>query len=132
MALSETVLDPGDEPPAILRGREDRRRRFKQAKEILDHELDAERAGYEAHLAERAAEEGRRGHKLHGRKPTAPEEKAGHKDKKVHTTDPFSKVMSPRNGFLQGYNAQAVCNEDQLVLCAEVTDEQNTRHGSTR
>jgi transposase len=42
----------GDEPPAVLRGREDRRRRFKQAKEILDNELDAERAAHEAHLAD--------------------------------------------------------------------------------
>jgi hypothetical protein len=31
------------------------------------------------------------------------------------------------NGFLQGYNAQAVANEDQVVVSAEVTDEQNDR-----
>ena len=117
----------GDEPPAVLRGREDRRRRFKQAKEILDRELDAERLAHEAHLAERAQEEERQGHKLRGRKPKAPQEKAGHKDKKVNTTDPESKVMSTKNGFLQGYNAQAVANEDQVVVAASVTDEQNDK-----
>ena len=117
----------GDEPPAALRGREDRRRRFKAAKEVLDKELDAKRAAHEAHLAERAREEERQGHKLRGRKPKAPEEKAGHKDKKVNTTDPESKVMSTKNGFLQGYNAQAVANEDQVILSAEVTDEQNDK-----
>jgi len=95
----------GDEPPAVLRGREDRRRRFKAAKEILDHELDAERLAHEAHLAERAQQEERQGHKLRGRKPKAPEEKAGHKDRKVNTTDPESKVMSTAKGFIQGYNA---------------------------
>ena len=117
----------GDEPPPVLRGRLDRRRRFKQAKEILDRELVAERAGHEAHLAERAQEKGRRGHKLRGRKPKAPEEKTGHKDKKVNTTDSCSRFMSTKNGFLQGYNAQAVSNEDQVVVSAEVTDEQNDK-----
>jgi len=117
----------GDEPPAVLRGREDRRRRFKAAKEILDNELDAERAAHEAYLAERAQEEERQGHKLRGRKPKPSQEKAGHKDKKVNTTDPCSKVMSTKNGFLQGYNAQAVANEDQVVVSAEVTEEQNDK-----
>jgi hypothetical protein len=78
----------GDEPPAVLCGREDRRRRFKAAKETLDRELDAERLAHEAHLAERAQEEERQGHKLRYRKPKAPQEKAGHKDKKVNTTYP--------------------------------------------
>jgi hypothetical protein len=62
----------GDEPPAVLRGREDRRRRFKQAEEILDNELDAERAAHEAHLAERATKEQQAGKKLPGRKPKPP------------------------------------------------------------
>jgi ribosomal protein L23 len=117
----------GDEPPAALRGREDRRGCFKAAKEILDLELDAERSAHEDHLAERAREEQRQGRKLRGRKPKAPGEKSGYKDKKVNTTDPESKVMSTKNGFLQGYNAQAVANEDQVIVCAEVTDEQNDR-----
>jgi len=113
----------GDEPPVVLRGREDRRRRFKAAKEILDNKLDAERAAHEAQLVERAQEEERQGHKLRGRKPKPSQEKAGHKDKKVDTTDPCSKVMSTKNGFLQGYNAQAVANGDQVVVSAEVTEE---------
>jgi transposase len=115
----------GDEPPAALRGCEDRRRCFKAAKEILD--LDAERSAHEDRLAERAGEEQRQGRKLRGRKPKAPGEKSGYKDKKVNTTDPESKVMSTKNGFLQGYNAQAVANEDQVIVCAEVTDEQNDK-----
>jgi transposase len=115
----------GDEPPATLRGRADRRRRFKAAKELLDKELAEEREAHEAHLAERQAEEERRGTKLRGRKPKAPEDKAGAKEKKVNTTDPESKVMSTAKGFIQGYNAQAVANEAQVILGAEVTDEQN-------
>jgi hypothetical protein len=36
--------------------------------------------------------------------------------------------MSTKNGFLQGYNAQAVANEDQVIVAAEVTDCQNDVH----
>ncbi|MGH9045543.1 MAG: hypothetical protein ACRDVP_12095 [Acidimicrobiales bacterium] len=74
----------GDEPPATLRGRADHRRRFKQAKELLDKELEEERKAHEAHLAERQAEEERRGKKLRGRKPKAPKDKAGAKEKKIN------------------------------------------------
>ena len=115
----------GDELPAVLRGRAERKRRFKAAKELLDKELGDQRKAHEAHLAERQAEEERRGKKLRGRKPKAPEDKAGAKEKKVNTTDPESKVMSTAKGFLQGYNAQAVANEDQVIVAASVTDEQN-------
>src|SRR5262249_18743519 len=115
----------GDEPPAALRGRADRRRRFAQAKQLLDAEMEEQRAAHEARLAERAAIEAERGAKLRGRKPKPPEEKAGHKERKVNTTDPESKVMSTAKGFVQGYNAQAVANQEQVVLAAEVTDEHN-------
>lgn len=102
----------GDEPPAALRGREDRRRRFAKAKQLLDAERAEERAAHEAHLAGRAAKEAAQGKKLRGRKPKAPEDKAAHKEKKANTTDPESRVMSTSNGFCQGYNAQAVANEE--------------------
>jgi transposase len=115
----------GDEPPAVLRGGAERRRRFAQAKHLLDAELEEERRAHEARVAERAAEEQRRGAKLRGRKPKPSRDKAGYKEKKVNTTDPESKVMSTAKGFVQGYNAQAVANDQQVVLAAEVTDEHN-------
>lgn len=117
--------DRGDESPAVLRGRADRQRRFKQAKQKLDAELAAEKAAHAEHLARRAAEEAKRGRKLRGRKPKAPEDKTGHKQKKVNTTDPESGVMSTAKGFVQGYNAQAVANDEQVIVSAQVTDEHN-------
>ena len=95
------------------------------AKELLGQALDEQRANHEAHLAERAAEEERRGKKLRGRKPKAPQDKAGAKEQKANTTDPKSKVMSTAKGVIQGYNAQVVANEEQVVVAAEVTDDQN-------
>ena len=125
---AEFGIGRGDEPPAQLRGRADRRRRFARAKELLDEELAAERQAHDQHLAERAATEAERGKKLRGRKPKAPQDKAGYRPSKVNTSDPESKMMSTANGFVQGYNAQAVANEDQVIVAAEVTDDHNDVH----
>ena len=95
---------------------------------MLDAEFAAEREAHQRHLGERAAKEAERGTKLRGRKPKAPGDKAGYTPSKVNTSDPESKVMSTANGFVQGYNAQAVANAEQVIVAAEVTDEQNDVH----
>ena len=39
---------------------------------------------------------------------------------KVNTTDPDSKNVKGFRGYVQGYNAQAVVTEQQIVIAAEV------------
>jgi hypothetical protein len=39
---------------------------------------------------------------------------------RIDVTDPDSRVVKGLRGFLQGYNAQAVTNEHQVVLAAEI------------
>ena len=78
-------------------------------------------ADYEAYRGTRA-DEGRP--PLRQRPPTPytpPPTPAG----KVNVTDPDSRNVKTPRGWVQGYNAQAVCNERQIVIAAEVT-------GSTR
>jgi transposase len=41
---------------------------------------------------------------------------------RVNTTDPDSRVMRVSGGHVQGYNAQAAATEDQVVVSAEVTN----------
>src|SRR6202035_5871528 len=54
-----------------------------------------------------------------------PEEPAG----KVNTTDPDSKNLKAFRGYVQGYNAQAVVTEAQIVIAAEVNiDPQDFGH----
>jgi len=39
---------------------------------------------------------------------------------RINLTDPDSKVVKTLRGWIQGYNAQAVTNEHQIVLAAEI------------
>jgi hypothetical protein len=40
---------------------------------------------------------------------------------KINVTDPDSRNVKTPRGWVQGYNAQAVCTERQIVIAAEVT-----------
>jgi len=43
----------------------------------------------------------------------------------ANTTDPDSRLLRGRGGTVQGYNAQAVCTADQVIVAAEVTQAAN-------
>ncbi|HEX4305414.1 MAG TPA: transposase, partial [Solirubrobacterales bacterium] len=59
-----------------------------------------------------------------GRPPVPASPPAG-PEGRVNTTDPDSRAMRSPHGFLQGYNAQALTNESQVVIAAEVLTEGN-------
>jgi len=44
---------------------------------------------------------------------------------RTNTTDPDSRVMKTRGGFIQGYNAQVAVNDKGVVLAATVTQDHN-------
>jgi transposase len=44
---------------------------------------------------------------------------------KVNVTDPQSRIMSTRSGFIQGYNAQGTVNQHQIVLANALTQQTN-------
>ena len=48
---------------------------------------------------------------------TPPQQPTG----RINVTDPDSRTLKTPRGFLQGYNAQAVCNEQQIIVAAEVS-----------
>jgi len=47
---------------------------------------------------------------------------AGPKPRKVNLTDPQSRIMSTRVGWIQGYNAQLLVSEDHLILATTLTN----------
>jgi hypothetical protein len=116
---AEQVPDGHDGPDGGLRGRGGRRERLRA---LLD-ELEAEAAekSYEAHLARRAEKEAATGKPIRGRRPVPGS--ATHKSRRqANLTDPDSRLLKTKDGYLQGYNAQAVATTDQFVIAAEVTN----------
>ena len=102
-----------------LRDRSSRRAKLRK---LLD-ELEAEAAekSYETHLARRAQKQADSGKPIRGRRPTPGS--ATHKSREhANTTDSDSRLLKTKNGYLQGYNAQAVATTDQFVIAAEVTN----------
>src|SRR4051795_12373037 len=92
--------------------------RLKEAKRRLDEELWTEcqaNAAYEACRARGRMKGGRR----FGRPPD-PYQPPATPEGRINLTDPDSRVVKGLRGFLQGYNAQAVTNEHQVTLAAEI------------
>jgi len=93
--------------------------RLREAKRRLEEELDVEcraNAAYEDYRARGVAADGR----PLGRRPK-PYEPPATPAGKVNVTDPDSRNIKSPRGYLQGYNAQAVTNERQIVIAAEVS-----------
>lgn len=115
----------GDELPAGLTARRSRIERLRRCREELEAEHAKAHTAYQENLRWRAAWETEHARKLGGRKP-APLDPDALSKRKINTTDPDSRVI-PRAGraALQGYNAQAVACQGQIILAAEITQQTN-------
>jgi transposase len=106
----------GDELPEELARRQSRLAKIQEAKKLLE-----ERARIEAteEAARRQAE---------GKSPSAtpPAEAVPDPKDQINFTDPESRIMKASNkGWDQCGNAQAVTNEHQIILAADVTQQAN-------
>jgi len=111
----------GEGMPKELVDRNKRLARLKRAKEELERMAAEEAAEKEREV--RGVEE-RSGRKGRGRKPKSPDPRPD-PGAKVNLTDPESRIMKARQGYVQGYNAQLVVTKDQIIVAAEVTQDQN-------
>ena len=108
----------GDELPEELARRQSRLAKIQQAKAMLEERAKAEAA---AEAARRAAE---------GKGPpkVAPADAVPDPKDQINFTDPESRIMRASNkGWDQCGNAQAVANEHQIILAADVTDQANDK-----
>lgn len=101
--------------------------RLREAKRRLEEEHEVPcraNEAYEAYRAQGVMKDGRR----FGKPPT-PYTPPATPQGKVNITDPDSRNVKTPRGYMQGYNGQAVCNENQIVVAAEInTDSPDFGH----
>jgi len=130
--LREDVLfgdERGDELPQELRNPQERLDRIKAAQARLEELLTATRLRQEAKIAQRTEEEASTGKTKRGRKPKTPDQAQADlldKEPKANTTDPESRILKGRHGYLQGYNGQAMADcESQVIKAHGLTQDEN-------
>jgi transposase len=111
----------GDEMPAWVADKKRRTERIRQAKAELEAEA---KAAAEAKL--KAAAEAQQQREAEGRKkpgrPAAPPSTTPEPKAQKNFTDPESRIMKSKDGFVQAYNAQIVVDSAaQIIVAQDVT-----------
>ena len=115
----------GEEMPAWVGDKKRRAEKIRAAKAELEAEA---RAAAEAEREARAEAEKKReaeGRKKPGR-PAAPPSEAPDPKAQKNFTDPESRIMKTKDGFIQGYNAQAAVDAEAQVIVAHGLDANGT------
>jgi transposase len=113
----------GAESPRERSGREQRLARFEAARVQVETEVAKEYAEWKQRQQRReaAAAQGKP-----GRPRTKPDPPPRAQERRVNTTDPDSRRLFGKKGYVQGYSAHAMATEGhQIVLATELTNEQN-------
>jgi transposase len=93
--------------------------RLKEAKRRLEQELWVESCANTAYEHYRVHGRDTQGRRLS--RPPKPYEPPETPAGKMNLTDPDSRLLKASRGYIQGYNAQASVDENQIVIAAEVT-----------
>jgi hypothetical protein len=124
LRISSSGRPRGDELPGDLADLRSRRARLRQAKQQMEAEHQARIDAHAERLRWRTEREAELGHRLSGRPLKAPPERVPPQTK-VNITDPDSRSVKARQGFLQGYNAQAAATSEQIIIAAELLGNAN-------
>lgn len=118
----------GDELPEELRDPEQRIEKIQELIDRLDEREEELKDEQAEKIRQREQEERETGKKKRGRKPKHPDQVELPEDTKVNATDPESQTMKTHDGWVQGYNGQAMVDtESQVIVAQAVTDEANDK-----
>jgi len=108
----------GDEMPDWVADKQKRLEKIREARAAL--EAEAKAAAAEESKARAAAEERRiaEGRKKSGKAPTPPRTEPDGKAQR-NFTDPESRILKTKDGYIQGYNAQAAVDGAHQIIVAQ-------------
>lgn len=112
----------GDEMPDWMADKQKRLQRIREAKAELEAEAKAA-AEEEMRRREKAEEERKAdGRKKNGRTPAPPKKEPDGKTQR-NFTDPESRILKTKDGYIQGYNGQAAVDaEAQIIVAHRLTE----------
>ena len=111
----------GEEMPAWVGDKKRRAEKIRAAKAELEAEARAAAAAKRKARAEAEKKREAEGRKKPGRPAAPPSEEPDPKAQK-NFTDPESRIMKTKDGFIQGYNAQAAVDAEAQVIVAHGLD----------
>lgn len=112
-----------EELPAPLKIRSERLELLNKLKEEIEEEQRKKAKEQEEKIKSREDDEKLNG-KRRGRKHKPPKYEANDAEKR-NTTDPDSRILKSRHGYIQGYNGQVVASEDQYIIDENLLNDQN-------
>jgi transposase len=112
----------GDELPGELADPTTRRAALRRAKAELEAEHAARQAEWDATTQRHGDHQQQTGRRLPGRPPSKPPQDEALFASKRNLTDLDSRVQRDKGALIQGYNAQVVVAESQVIIAADVTN----------
>ena len=117
----------GDELPDGFRTKTEQLERIRKAKTILEQRQQEKKNKYDRKKYERTETEKKTGKRLRGRKLKHVDEKP-EESAVANTTDPDSRIMKTRTGYVQAYNGQlAVDAKSQVIVATDLVQDQNDK-----
>jgi transposase len=118
----------GDELPDWVADKQKRLEKIRQARAEL--EAEAKAAAEEEERRRHKAEEERKaqGRKKSGKTPAPPKQEPAGKSQR-NFTDPQSRVLLTKDGYIQGYNAQAAVDGTAQIIVAHELTQSMSDHG---
>jgi flagellar biosynthesis GTPase FlhF len=111
----------GDEMPDWVADKEKRLQKIREAKAELEAEAKAAAEAEQRRRQEAEEQRQAQGRKKTGKTPAPPKEEPEGKTQR-NFTDPQSRILKTKDGYIQGYNAQAaVDGKAQIILAHSVT-----------
>lgn len=107
----------GDEMPDWVADKQKRLAKIAQAKAELEAEARAAAEEEERRRAEAEEKRVAQGRKKNGRTPAPPKREPDGKTQR-NFTDPESRILKTKDGYIQGYNAQAAVDAEAQIIVA--------------